>query len=759
MEEKPLGKDIIALVQHVELNESGWIDVAVVKAVKFLLWLISAPTTVEQIYYQRGTAGFDAISREQIQSAIDHLLKAESAVPLPGNFIKLSEVEASNVERAVSQAGEIETGVKARVLEAATTAGADCSGERGNRLWDRFHSEFVAPFIREFGARAYELIVGVSTDAQRTQFISEFLTKFPEEQRSVLEPMILALLDRNNLGCRTYVLRLLNSYFFHSALSLPNEIIARAFSKPDRQRNLRLVLDTNFLFSLFELHTNPSNEAVALLLKTITKLPPGFQIKMYVLPATIEEFRRSLVAYETQARSISTSSGIVAAALKVDLSGVLQTYLRNLQKSEYKISAKEYFEPYHTNIKALLEQHKVSILNGEDEKYSTDQGTINDITDQLSFYQRRFINEPRRQKSYEQVRHDMVLWHFISDRRPQICDTVFDAEWIGVTIDFGLMAFDAHKRRAHGIPCMAHPASLVQVLQMLIPVDENLERTILALMQMPFMFEPFNLDDEKITRQILGTLSRFEGAGNLTSDTIIGILGNKVLRGKFERSQSKEEEVELIKDAIIAHAAELEQKIQTSQLELKSSREEQERQRQLEKEKFEKITEEQKRNQIELEEERARVSAAAEEQLRLREELNNLKAMAGERDIVDLRRSEWARLRFASICLILVFSACFYLIWEYWLPLRTAGGGLAPWALLASAIAILSQLYWRYVQSLTAISESLYYWLLGKAVKLTWGLYVFVAIAIIQPLIYDLGKDEIPLLQHDNNSSMAGRAK
>ncbi len=753
-EERVLGKDIIALVQHVELNESGWIDTAVTKAVKFLFWLISAPATVEQIFHQRSAVGLDGISQGHIRDAINTLVQLDSVISLPGDFFKLSEAETASVDSAVGQAGVIETGVKTRVLEAAVNAGANCDGERGGQLWERFHSEFVAPFISEFGARAYELIAGVSTDAQRTQFISEFLTKFPTNQRDILEPMILALLDRNNLGCRTYVLRLLNSYFFHSALSLPNEIVERAFSKPGRQRSLRLVLDTNFLFSLFELHTNPSNEAVTLLLKTISKLPKSLQIKMYVLPSTIDEFRRSLVAYEAQARTISPTSGIVSAALKVDLSGVIQAYLKRVQESGYKISPADYFEPYHKNIRALLDQHGVSILHGEDDKYATDQETINDTTDQLSFYQRRFINEPRRQKSYEQVQHDMVLWHFISDRRPRICDTVFDAEWIGVTIDFGLMAFDGHKRRSHGIPCMAHPASLVQVLQMLIPADENLERTILALMQMPFMFEPFNLHDEKVTRQILATLSRFEGAGELTSDTIVDILGNKALRSKFERSQTKEEEVALIKDAIIEHAAELERKVQLAEAHLKDTVEAQERQRQLDEVRIAHIEADTVRSDAQRERAEAIAAAAARENAALLSQVEALKISEARRVQIDLKRSQRMRLVYASLCLVAAIVALSYLIFLWWVPLIEKAGRLAPWAAIASIVALSLRLYWRYAKSLQTLEGALYHRLIGKAVRLTWGLYAFVAVAIAQPLIYDLGKDDIPLLQGEERPSL-----
>ena len=763
---RKLGQDIVALVQHVELNESGWIDAAAVKAVKFLFWLLSSPATRDQIFDERADAGLAAMSRAQVDQAIDVLVQNGGVVELPDGTHKLSDNEAAAVQNAVASAGQIEAAVKVRVLAAATNAGADCGGEQGNQLWGRFHSEFVAPFIREFGARAYELITGVSTDAQRTQFITEFLTKFPEGQRAVLEPMILALLDRNDVGCRTYVLRLLNSYFFHSALSLPNEVIERAFSRPDRQRNIRLVLDTNFLFSLFELHANPSNEAVSLLLKTISRVPKNLNIRMYVLPTTVAEFRRTLVSYENQASSIIASRGVVSAALRVDISGVLQTYFRKVQESKYELTAKEYFEPYHSNIRALLEQHNVSILHGEDDKYSTDQETIDDITDQLSFYQRRFINEPRRQKSYEQVTHDMVLWHFISDRRPNISDTIFDAEWVGVTIDFGLMAFDEHKRKRRGIPCMVHPASLVQALQMMIPTDENLERTIVALMQMPFMFEPFNLEDEKITRHILGTLSHFEGAGNLTSETIIDILGNKALRGKFERSQERKEEVELIRDALIEHTAELERKaadlarrIETKELELREVREDHEQKRLSESEKMGELHAERSQARAELERANARAAATEQELTRLQADLESIKNRESAREKAELRDKEIKRVAYASIVLMLWIFVVTLGVYLYAPRIVEISNKLVPWGIEATIVVLGLRRYKNYIGQFGVISNRNSYKLLSWTLQYTWAVYLFLFTSIVPPLIYDTVKGAGPTANATNAVSSSVDAK
>jgi len=552
---RQVGPDIVALVHHIELNESGWVNSAIRKAVRFLIWMIGEPADITMIMNERGNLGLEKLTREQAEAAINELLASNSILPVGNDRFKLSEIEVQNLEDSIAGAEAVESNVRAKVLKAARHAGVSTDLGWEDKIWNEFHKEFIVKFIREFGARAYELMTGANTNVMNNVFISDFLGKITEDRKILLEAMIFAALDKNDKDCRRYILRLLNSYFFQSAVSLPGHVTEKAFAKPGQNRRLRLVLDTNFLFSLFKLHSNPSNEAVSMLLGLIARIPKPFSVDMYVLPSTIEEFHRSITYYQGIAEQIRPTSSVVSAGIKSNVSGVIEAFLLKARESKYKISAKEYFDPYFNDIKTLLNEYRVNILNGQDKKYAFDQSTIDDAIDQKSFYARK-IGSGKREKSYEQIWHDMVLWHFIWDKRPQVNDTVFDAEWLGVTIDFGFIAFDNHKRRGSGIPLLVHPASLLQALQVIIPSDESLEKTILALMQMPFLFEQFDIEDEKATQKILGALSMYENVDELREETILTILGNKVLRTKLSENQDANGEVALIRDAIVEHLAE-----------------------------------------------------------------------------------------------------------------------------------------------------------------------------------------------------------
>jgi hypothetical protein len=372
--------------------------------------------------------------------------------------------------------------------------------------------------------------------------------------------MMNELFDKTSIECRTYVLRLLNSFFFESATRLPPETIQKVFGANSSGRRLRFLLDTNFLFSLLSLHANPSNEAVNLLIDIIRRIPKNITVGLYVLPLTIDEFQRALTNYESAASEIRVTKNIVEAGIKAHLSGVLETYLERCRSANYSLTPDEYFSPYHENISAVLSGKGVEILQIPSSKINKDQRIIDDVLDRVSFYKQRYINQPHKQKRYEQVWHDVVLWYTVNDRRPDVCETFFQSDWVGVTIDYSLIAFDSHKRKGKGVPCMVHPAALAQALQILVPNDENMENALFSLMQLPFLFEAFDIEDEKATQKILGLLSRYENIDDLSVGTISELLGDRALKGKIRKTDKESEELTLIKEALIEHTAKVEAK-------------------------------------------------------------------------------------------------------------------------------------------------------------------------------------------------------
>src|SRR5690606_21031028 len=89
------------------------------------------------------------------------------------------------------------------------------------------------------------------------------------------------------------------------------------------------------------------------------------------------------------------------------------------------------------------------------------------------------------------------------------------------------------------------------MLQFWVPRTPEFEEAIINNIRTPFLLNDFNIESEKITLKILETLSRFEDLEDLTEDTISSILLNGALRNKIGSVKDVEEQIDLVKDAII----------------------------------------------------------------------------------------------------------------------------------------------------------------------------------------------------------------
>ena len=159
-----------------------------------------------------------------------------------------------------------------------------------------------------------------------------------------------------------------------------------------------------------------------------------------------------------------------------------------------------------------------------------------------------------RQKSYEAVAHDVILWHLVKDKRPAYVESPLDAkDWI-LTVDFRLIRFDERKLRTSRIkhiPLCLHPTSLIQLLQFWVPRTQKFEEAVLGSMRLPFLFQEFDAQAERISLTIISRLGRFEGSETIPQQTLVNVALNDSLRDRISHKQSEEEQSELVRDALV----------------------------------------------------------------------------------------------------------------------------------------------------------------------------------------------------------------
>jgi hypothetical protein len=192
----------------------------------------------------------------------------------------------------------------------------------------------------------------------------------------------------------------------------------------------------------------------------------------------------------------------------------------------------------------------VELQNDDTGSYEINQVVLDDMMAQVEFERK---NYGTRAKSYEKLRHDIVLWHYVHDKRSAVASTPLDVRYWVVTLDFRYMAFDRYKRRKAptSVPVCVPPTSLVQMLQFWVPRSQELEETLLGSFRIPFLFQEFDPEAERIALRILEALSRFQDVGDLSQEAIASVLMDQALRKRIRVEDSLEKRIELVKQALV----------------------------------------------------------------------------------------------------------------------------------------------------------------------------------------------------------------
>lgn len=542
--------DLAALVHHVELSKAGWRDRALELAIIAILFAAEDPLTDDALRQELNEQLPVPLARAQIQAVLRRLISKANLVKTPEGDYKLAEATLVELSETFDEAAALTN----EVVDSFKSSFADVPGQI-RPTWGEFESAFLLPLVSELGARTYELLSGSRQDFSTAASHVRYLDTFPRASRLQVSECIAAFLNPRDETVRSYVLGLLNSRFLVQSIGLSERAFASIVDSTSRQLKLAAFLDTNFLFSLIGLHENPADDVVDALNFLLPGMKGRADVRLYILPITYDEARRTIGSYEDRLRGIVLGRELARAAREGtgDLSGITLKYIRESLRANRRLSAEEYFRPYRENLLEVCRSKGVELYNADLDELRTDQGVIDDLNDQLKFQER---TRERGAKPYQIILHDMVLWHFTKRRRATRVDSPLEARYWIATLDFGLLGFDAYKRRQSrdSLPVCIHPTVLLQVLQFWFPRSEELDIALMDSLR-PLLPHEFDPAAEETTIRILRGLSRFEGAEDLGHETLKSVLVSDAVRARIEVSDEVEEEVAVIRDALIGETA------------------------------------------------------------------------------------------------------------------------------------------------------------------------------------------------------------
>jgi len=668
---------ILNLIQHIELNKAGWWDDVIQRLILATIWMdgkydsLPVDTLNESIF-----SHFELRLDAKLNSAINLLIVSGDLIQLPDGSIKLSEARVKLLDSEIHDAEA--TIIKAKTVFIDTLESSGFTSDEKDQLWINFNDVFLKPFIKSIGANIYDFLNGKSTIID--QFLLEaYLNIYPHEQRSILNNSAQLFLSSKNPDVRSYILRFLNVYFCIEASGLDKSTLESLQGSLAKPQEIILFIDTNFLFSILELHENPSNVAAVGVIELIKNLKGNVNVKLYVSNQTLQEARIVLRRTIDNLNGARITPNIADAASKF-VSGLSKKYLSEVNRSKISLTPQDFFQPYVDNLVSLLRKKGVEISSEDTAALNIRQDVVDDILRQSDYEEQKW---GERAKGYKPLEHDIVLWHFIKDKRKISIDSPLDAKYWIVTIDFRFLGFDDYQKSLDivTVPICIHPTTLIQLLQFWIPRSQLLEDTLYSSLWLPFVFRDLDPQAENITIEIVKTLGRFEQVGDLPKDTVVGILLNDALRQKIKNEADVERQVELVKEALIEENLRATEAAEAARI--KNLEYEQELQRK--EAGLNQVSSNLQETRGELDKEKAGRQKLEEEIVAIRTEINN-KEKANEVRFAKLKFSFWG-LALPIIILIVIWLFSLMLFFEgIKIALAITGVILFVWALVFNCL-------------------------------------------------------------------------
>lgn len=544
-----LSQPVLALAHNVELNRAGWSNRAVERLLLGALWLDRKAASISEIRDRMHTAFDLRIESPVVESVVDRLAASGSLKRDADGRVRIAPQVSEEIERELLAVEADES--------AASALWEKCIQEEelGNRpTWEQFKKKGLGPLVLEQGAGTYSLFVGESPGWNR-RLIDGLTGPLKPEDITRLRRAVGSFLGAADPSVRSYLLRTLRAHLSWQAGQLPTQVIDKIIEHTDEPPRFVLFLDTNFLFSLLKLHDNPANDAAYSLARVIKSLPPSIDIRLYVLPITADEAKRTLIANKMLCSGLRLTPNLASAVLEVgNLGGIVSKYVQRCLEAGESINPDDYFSPYLDDLTTVMKAHGITLYNASMSPYTQRQDVVDDIHEIQDL-----LGKGKRSKSFEQIQHDAVLWHVAEDKRSSGIESPVEATFWVVTVDYRLLGFDAYKhQRDSSLPVCIHPTNLVQMLSFWIPRSPALDDAMVECMRVPFLFEEFDRDAEEVTLRILKVLSRFENVGDLPKEASLALLVNRALRDRLSERGSEAQDVGLVRDALLTRTTELE---------------------------------------------------------------------------------------------------------------------------------------------------------------------------------------------------------
>ncbi len=422
-------------------------------------------------------------------------------------------------------------------------------------LWSVFN-EYLLECFMIYGRKAINIFLPYEVDEieKDDKMLQNFLTKLGNEKLvSIFKQLVIEYPEHlNDIELRYLTLLASKVEKFYS-LGIEKADYDKIQSL--QIKDLVILVDTNILYSILNLHSHPEKPAVIEILRIAKE--KQVDIGIVYLPRTYSELRNAKNYLERLIPNESFKTSQIKALLN---SGKLDPFAR--QYYENKLNNSKFPHPSEriSYAKEILMQDDVMLHNNRFTHLEDDEAYINSkIAEYLDF--QRYHNDLCDEKGYDsylnkdekKIEHDIFLRECIKDLKSK-SNNENDLGYICLTLDRSLIRFDNYILRKEAFinskivnPNFISPSIFIRKIRPFIPIiTNNYRKAFISSLTAP-SFDKENEEDTILTQK---SMSYFKSLGIEDEEIILNLIKRELFLQDFAKHEKNKTAEEFIKSEV-----------------------------------------------------------------------------------------------------------------------------------------------------------------------------------------------------------------
>ncbi|OJW33219.1 MAG: hypothetical protein BGO54_08010 [Sphingobacteriales bacterium 46-32] len=485
-----------------------------------------------------------SIRLQIIQSNIDKLIAlGDIAKDRVTKHYSISIAASAKINRRLEDANNLEARVKEKWFEELKLIIENLDDTKLSEFWNCLKS-YLSYVFEQHGIQTLQLLnpnAQINEDDQKglssivDKVIKENVCSFSKEELAIAINQFIIKADETRTS---YTSQLADATFTSFALTSDAEIVNFLNT---RYNNLKLFLDTNFIFGILDLHKNSEDASAREIIDEVKKNRLPF--KLYYHPETLAEFKRAFDVKALHIRASKWTRESSRLAIAIDGLSPLEE-LFHKENLENEIDPTIFLDKYN-HVDLLLKDFGLH----EYQPYETTDLEHGEIESNIGDYQQFYEATPNRKpKSYAGFKHDIVVLREVRSLNPR--KTKFlESNAFFISSDFVLAKFEKVYFKKHWeINYVVSPSVFLQLIRPFIQNDYTSNKRFIDTFSIPD-FRSFEIDYSTTRSKTLQILN--DNYHDTSFETKVKILRDQVLLEKLEKvNESHESQIQIIENQI-----------------------------------------------------------------------------------------------------------------------------------------------------------------------------------------------------------------